>query len=571
MRRGAAAEPVTAHAQRRAVAAAFAELRHAASVVRSAQAATTLHEFEPAFNAAYAAWTETRTRIDASLQEHHAAQRERLHVRHRSRACAWARSQADGCALCPAAASASGALRRGRGGGDARVPDHFSAAARAAGAAEHPPVHASVRAPEVRQGGRVQGACEERAEHARAPPSGCVYENARLCRLSRSTASAWRRPTSRRCARCKRSKHATARLWRLVHASVTPGRGNAHADAMYTRATTHLNSCLYLTLRTSCGTRTRGACLSWARQLHEYGPASWWCRVTTQQWRTAGRRRQNGQWGAHTARRRPCIMQPGRQRSTRSMHGQLAALVTTTTISGTLALRPHPTGVLQRLRRPAGRRSKLMGNLVLHTRDTGSRAGPRRRTLRWLPFRRAGAAARERHLVLQRRALLPRARLTLTRSPSFFRLQPRCLTAANTHKRPPAGKRRRRRCTSRLLRSWRRVRLLAVIQLTCDMRPMMMSAVRTSFLLAWMTEWRLRLPLLETFLTTGGRRSHLRAMSSVTTARTRAPPRTWVPWTRCGMRQQATTAGSAAARLTTKQPLPRVVRHCCIRTDPRVC
>jgi hypothetical protein len=66
---------------RKAVSAVFSELRHAATVVRATQNAATLLESEAAFAAAFAAWTETRGRMDAYLREHHAAKLARLHVR----------------------------------------------------------------------------------------------------------------------------------------------------------------------------------------------------------------------------------------------------------------------------------------------------------------------------------------------------------------------------------------------------------------------------------------------------------------------------------------------------------
>lgn len=67
-----------------AAALAFAELRHAAAVVRAAQAAASLSEFEVAFGAAYAAWRETRRRTEVQLRDHHVAEVERLHVRSRA-------------------------------------------------------------------------------------------------------------------------------------------------------------------------------------------------------------------------------------------------------------------------------------------------------------------------------------------------------------------------------------------------------------------------------------------------------------------------------------------------------
>ena len=71
----------------------FAELRHAAAAVRATQDCVSLPEFEVAHAAAYAAWTEARSRTGTYLLEQHALQQE--HLQARNCACFCRASHAD--------------------------------------------------------------------------------------------------------------------------------------------------------------------------------------------------------------------------------------------------------------------------------------------------------------------------------------------------------------------------------------------------------------------------------------------------------------------------------------------
>ena len=76
-----------------AVTSVFAELRHAAAAVRATQDCASLREFEASHAAAYAAWTEARSRTATYLLEQHALQQE--HLQARNCACFCRASHAD--------------------------------------------------------------------------------------------------------------------------------------------------------------------------------------------------------------------------------------------------------------------------------------------------------------------------------------------------------------------------------------------------------------------------------------------------------------------------------------------